>query len=42
MNEYYLDFVTLDRDPVVGQLSKLAFLESDVGNQDRILGYRQI
>ncbi len=37
---YHFDFATLDRDAVVAQLSKLAFWESGVVNQDRILGYR--
>ncbi len=38
---HYLNLtVTLDRDAVVAQLSKLAFWESGVVNQDRILGYR--
>jgi len=32
----YIDFVILDRDPVVAQLSKLALWESDAGNQDRL------
>ena len=37
---HYLDFVTLDREPVVAQLSKLAIWKPGVENQDRILSYR--
>ena len=38
----YFDFVTLKRDAIVAQLSKLGVRKSDPANQDRIVGYGEI